>query len=54
MLIDKRRFAGLAAAILAASGAIALGSGTPAAAADCGYLFDDFHYNSSADTKLSQ
>ncbi|GAA0580182.1 glycosyl hydrolase [Paractinoplanes ferrugineus] len=53
MLIDKRRLAGLAAAVLAASGAVALTSGTSAAAADCGYLFDDFHYSSSADATLT-
>jgi hypothetical protein len=54
MFFDKRRFAGLAVAVLAASGAVALSSGTPAVAADCGYLFDDFHYSSSADAKLTQ
>jgi len=45
--------AGLAAAVVAATGAVAVASGTPAAAADCGYLFDDFHYSSSADSSLT-
>jgi hypothetical protein len=53
MLIDKRRLAGLAVAVLAASGAVTLTSGMSAAAADCGYLFDDFHYSSSADSNLT-
>jgi hypothetical protein len=53
MLIDKRRFAGLAVAVLAASGIVALGSGSPASAADCGYLFDDFHYSTSSDAALT-
>ncbi|MEV6849167.1 family 16 glycosylhydrolase [Actinoplanes sp. NPDC051411] len=52
MLIDKRRLAGISAALLVASGAVALTSGT-ANAADCGYLFDDFHYASSSDTTLT-
>jgi glycosyl hydrolase family 16 len=52
MLIDKRRLAGISAALLVASGAVALMSGT-ANAADCGYLFDDFHYASSSDTTLT-
>ena len=54
MLIDRYRSAGLAVAVLAASAAVALSSGTPAGAADCGYLFDDFHYSSSADARLTQ
>src|SRR3954463_5434802 len=49
MFIDKRRFAVLAVSVLSGSGAVALSSGT-APAADCGYLFDDFHYASSADS----
>lgn len=52
MLIDKRRLAGISAAVIVASGAVALSTGT-ADAADCGYLFDDFHYASSADTTLT-
>ena len=52
MLIDKRRLAGISVAFLVASGAVALSSGS-AAAADCGYLFDDFHYASSADASVA-
>jgi hypothetical protein len=52
MLIDKRRLAMFAVPVLVASGAVALTTGT-ALAADCGYLFDDFHYASSADTALT-
>jgi hypothetical protein len=52
MLIDKRRLAGISAAVLVASGAVALTTGT-ANAADCGYLFDDFHYASSSDSTLT-
>jgi hypothetical protein len=52
MFIDKRRLAGLSAALLVASGAVALTAGT-AQAADCGYLFDDFHYASSSDASLT-
>jgi hypothetical protein len=52
MLIDKRRLALFAVPVLVASGAVALTTGT-AAAADCGYLFDDFHYSSSADSSLT-
>src|SRR3954463_181668 len=52
MFIDKRRFAVLAVSVLSGSGAVALSSGT-APAADCGYLFDDFHYASSADSSLT-
>ena len=52
MLIDKRRLAGISAALLVASGAVALTSGT-ASAADCGYLFDDFHYGSPTDAALT-
>jgi hypothetical protein len=54
MLGRRRPLAGLAVTALAASGAIALGMSAPAAAADCGYLFDDFHYSSSADTRLTR
>ncbi|GIM95309.1 glycosyl hydrolase [Paractinoplanes toevensis] len=52
MLIDKRRLAALSIAGLVASGVVALTSGT-ASAADCGYLFDDFHYASSSDSSLT-
>src|SRR4051812_49068999 len=52
MLIDKRRFSLLAVVVVAASGAVALTSGS-ASAADCGYLFDDFHYASSSDSSLT-
>jgi hypothetical protein len=52
MLIDKRRLAGISAAVIVASGAVVLTTGT-ANAADCGYLFDDFHYASSSDTTLT-
>ena len=41
----------MAAAMLAAAGVVAVGS--PAAAADCGQLFDDFAYASSADGNLT-
>ncbi len=54
MLRQRRPLAGLAVAVLAASGVAALSFGSPAAAADCGYLFDDFHYSSSADARLTQ
>jgi len=53
MFIDKRRLALFSVSVVAAAGAVALSSGT-ASAADCGYLFDDFHYTSSADSSLSQ
>jgi hypothetical protein len=48
----KHRLAGVLAAILAGAGTVALSS-DPAVAADCGYLFDDFHYTSSADPALT-
>ncbi|GAA2611697.1 glycosyl hydrolase [Paractinoplanes durhamensis] len=48
----KRRLALWAIPVLVASGAVALSAG-PASAADCGYLFDDFHYTSSADSSLT-
>ena len=53
MFIDKHRLALFSVSVVAAAGAVALSSGT-ASAADCGYLFDDFHYTSSADSSLSQ
>jgi hypothetical protein len=53
MFIDKRRLATLVAAVVVASGSVALSSGTAASAADCGYLFDDFHYASSSDATLT-
>jgi hypothetical protein len=52
MLIDKRRLAGISVAFLVASGTVALSSSS-ASAADCGYLFDDFHYASSSDASLT-
>jgi hypothetical protein len=52
MLIDKRRLASATVALAAAAGAVAVTSGT-ASAADCGYLFDDFHYASSSDSSLT-
>ncbi|MEV6305994.1 glycosyl hydrolase [Actinoplanes sp. NPDC051861] len=49
----KHRLASLAALVLTvAGGTVALTSGS-ASAADCGYLFDDFHYNSSSDPALT-
>ncbi|MEU8819495.1 glycosyl hydrolase [Actinoplanes sp. NPDC048796] len=48
----KRRLAAMLTAALAGAGAVALSSG-PAEAADCGYLFDDFHYSTSADPALT-
>jgi hypothetical protein len=53
MLIDKRRLAMLSAAVVVASGALSLSATTSASAADCGYLFDDFHYASPADSSLT-
>nr|WP_296075877.1 glycosyl hydrolase [uncultured Actinoplanes sp.] len=53
MLIDKRRWAILSAAVVVASGAVALSAAPAASAADCGYLFDDFHYSSSSDSALT-
>jgi hypothetical protein len=52
MIIDKRRLAGISAALLIASGAVAL-TQSSASAADCGQLFDDFHYASSSDASLT-
>ncbi|MEU4163522.1 glycosyl hydrolase [Actinoplanes sp. NPDC026670] len=52
MSIGKRLFGGAAATVLAAVGVVAMNAGT-ASAADCGYLFDDFHYASSADPALT-
>ena len=49
----SRRLAMLSAAIVVASGIVALSTTTSASAADCGYLFDDFHYTSSADSSLT-
>ncbi|HEX3215008.1 MAG TPA: glycoside hydrolase family 16 protein, partial [Actinomycetota bacterium] len=52
MLIDKRRLATALVAVLAGAGAVAL-SAESAAAADCGYLFDDFSYSSAGDSSLT-
>ena len=52
MKIDRRKCAAVLVAALAGVGAVALSS-EPASAADCGYLFDDFHYSSSADPALT-
>ncbi|HEX5199820.1 MAG TPA: glycosyl hydrolase [Actinoplanes sp.] len=52
MLIDRRRLATGAVALVAVAGAVAVSSGT-ASAADCGYLFDDFHYAASSDSSLT-
>src|SRR5690348_15200985 len=52
MSIDRRRLAAVSIAALAATTAVVVSS--PAAnAADCGYLFDDFHYASPADSSLT-
>jgi hypothetical protein len=48
----KRLSAGLLVSALSALGIVALSPG-PASAADCGYLFDDFHYTSAADPALT-
>ena len=47
-----RLLAGFAASALTAVSLVAVNAGS-AAAADCGYLFDDFHYSSSSDPALS-
>ncbi|XVU21017.1 glycosyl hydrolase [Actinoplanes sp. CA-054009] len=48
----RKRLAAILTGVLAGAGAVALSSG-PAEAADCGYLFDDFHYSTSADPALT-
>ncbi|MDY7089913.1 MAG: glycosyl hydrolase [Actinomycetota bacterium] len=52
MKIDRRQLAAAVVAVLAGAGVVAL-SAEPAVAADCGYLFDDFHYNSASDPALT-
>jgi hypothetical protein len=58
MSIDKRRSVVLASAIalLGAAGAVGIAATAPTASAaesTCGYLFDDFNYNSSGDSTLT-
>jgi hypothetical protein len=53
MNIDKYRSLGLAAVLAVAGGAFAVSAASPAAAADCGQLFDDFSYSSSSDSALT-
>lgn len=48
----KRLSAALLVSALSAFGVVAANPGT-ASAADCGYLFDDFHYTSSSDPSLT-
>lgn len=52
MSMGRRLFAGLLVSALSTFGFVAANAGS-AAAADCGYLFDDFHYASSADPALT-
>jgi hypothetical protein len=52
MSMGRRILAGLAVTALSAFGMVVANAST-ASAADCGYLFDDFHYNSSADPSLT-
>ena len=52
MSMGRRLFAGLLVSALSVFGVVAVNAGS-AAAADCGYLFDDFHYASSSDPALT-
>ncbi|GAA4965171.1 glycosyl hydrolase [Actinoplanes utahensis] len=52
MTMGRRLFAGLLVSALSAFGVVAANAGS-AAAADCGYLFDDFHYTSATDPALT-
>ncbi|MFG1604097.1 glycosyl hydrolase [Actinoplanes sp. NPDC049265] len=53
MKIDKYRSLGLVAVLAVAGGGFAMATAGPAAAADCGQIFDDFAYSSSSDSALT-